>query len=224
VERPDIIQSGPLAGLKRGHYGVIYADVPWTFATRSDKGRGRSPDQHYDVMSLDEIKALPVADLAAKDCVLFFWVIDTHLAMALDVIKAWGFEYKTRAFVWAKLNQKYHDYTPEKQAAYGDSAWKMGNGFWTRANPEDCWLATRGKPKRKSAAVRRLVVSPLRQHSRKPDEVKERIEKLVDGPYVELFSRTNRPGWDAMGNEAGKFDTMASMISVMDDPELAALI
>jgi N6-adenosine-specific RNA methylase IME4 len=217
--KSPIVRSGPLQGLRRQHYGAIYADVPWTFLTRSDKGRGRSPDQHYDVMTLEEIKALPVAELAAPDCALFFWVIDTHLAMALDVISAWGFEFKTRAFCWAKLNAQFSTYSVEDQRADGDRAWKMGNGFWTRANPEDCWLATRGAPKRQSAAVRRLVVSPVREHSRKPDEVKERIEQLVPGPYVELFSRSNRNGWDAMGNETGKFDPTPDL----DDEALALL-
>lgn len=219
MAQPDLIDHGPLQGLRRGHYGAIYADVPWSFLVRSDKGKGRSPERHYDVMDLDAIKALPVAEIAAKDSVLFFWVIDTHLKMALDVIEAWGFEYKTRAFVWAKLNERYHDYPAAEQLAHLDRPWKMGNGFWTRANPEDCWLATRGSPKRLSAGVRRLLVSPLREHSRKPDEAKDRIEALVPGPYVELFSRSSRPGWDAMGNETGKFDPMPEL-----DAEAAALI
>lgn len=199
-------RTGPFKGLKKGHYGAIVADVPWTFLTRSNKGKGKSPEQHYGCMDLDAIKALPVADLAAKDAVLFFWVIDTHLAMALDVISAWGFEYKTKGFAWAKLNKKYYDYDPAMQIAHEDRAWFKGMGFWTRANTEDCLLATRGRPKRQSKAVRRLIVSPLREHSRKPAETLQRVEELVDGPYVELFSRESRSGWDHMGDEVGKFD------------------
>lgn len=188
-----VIRSGPLSGLRRRHYGVIYADPPWTFLTRSDKGKDRSAEQHYSTMTLEEIKALPVAELAAPNCALFMWAIDTHLPMALDVIRAWGFTYKTRAFCWAKQNKRGEGFF-------------VGMGFWTRANPEDCLLATRGSPKRLATDVRRLVVSPRREHSRKPDEVPAGIERLVAGPYCELFSRTHRAGWDMMGNEVGKFD------------------
>lgn len=196
------IQSGPLAGLRRRHYGAILADPPWTFSTRSDKGKGRSPETHYDCMTLDEIKAMPVREIAAKDCVLFMWVIDTHLEMAFDVIRAWGFTYKTKGFNWAKLNAVDPD---EPKAVTDESAYFTGMGFWTRANPEDCLLATTGSPKRQSASVRRLIVAERREHSRKPDETYERIEALVDGPYCELFARTARPGWDQIGNEVGKF-------------------
>jgi N6-adenosine-specific RNA methylase IME4 len=205
--------EGPLVGLKKWHYGAILADPPWSFMTRSDKGKDRSPETHYDCMSLDEIKALPVGELAAKDCALFMWTIDTHLAMALDVIAAWGFTYKTRAFCWAKTNK-------EPGPALDDATWFKGMGFWTRANPEDCWLATKGAPKRQSKAVRRLIVAQRREHSRKPDETYERIEALVPGPYCELFARTNRAGWDQMGNEVGKFSPAAHG----EDPELAALM
>lgn len=208
--------DGPFAGLKRWNYGAIYADPPWSFLTRSDKGKDRSPEQHYDCMTLEEIKALPVRDLAAKDAVLFMWVIDTHIPMALDVMKAWGFEYKTRAFGWAKLRKK----GGEEMLAGDPAAYFTGMGFWSRANPEncllgvhedaepmaDCLLGTRGKPPRQSGAVRRLIVAPVREHSRKPDETMDRIEQLVKGPYVELFSRSTRAGWDQMGNQLGKFD------------------
>lgn len=197
-----VIQSGTLAGLKRRHYKAIYADPPWTFATRSDKGKDRSPETHYDCMTLDEIKAMPVNEIAAKDCVLFMWIIDTHLQMALDVIEAWGFTFKTKAFTWAKLNKN----GGEKDAG-DESAFFTGMGFWTRANPEDCLLATTGSPKRNEdgRGVRRLVVAERREHSRKPDEIYERIETLVPGPYCELFARTGRDGWDQVGNEVGKF-------------------
>ena len=198
----------PLSGLPRGHYGAIFADPPWSFLTRSDKGKDRSPEQHYDCMPLDEIKALPVADVASKDCALFLWTIDTHLPMALEVLDAWGFTYKTRAFTWAKLNRKYFSYDPEDQLAHEDRAWFKGMGFWTRANTEDCLLATRGSPKRLSKAVRRLIVSPVREHSRKPSEALQRVEELVSGPYLEMFSRESRPGWDHMGQEVGKFDPL----------------
>lgn len=202
-----VIRTGPLAGLRRGHYGAILADPPWSFLTRSDKGKDRSPEQHYQTMTLDEIKALPVAEIAAKNCVLFMWGIDTHLQMSLDVIAAWGFTYKTRAFCWAKLNNLPED--PGQAVDVRDpGTFFCGMGFWSRANPEDCYLGTRGSPKRNEhgKGVRRLIVAERREHSRKPDETYDRIETLVPGPYAELFSRSSRPGWDAMGNERGKFD------------------
>lgn len=195
------IATGPLTGLRRGHYGAILADPPWTYETRSDKGKDRSPEMHYDCMTLDEIKAMPVREIAAKDCVLFLWTIDTHVQHALDVIRAWGFTYKTRAFTWAKLNRGVGN-----QPVSSPNNFFVGMGFWTRANPEDCWLATRGQPKRQSGGVRRLLIAERREHSRKPDEIYDRIEALVPGPYCELFSRTTRAGWDQMGNEVGKFD------------------
>lgn len=198
----ELITSGPFAGLMKNGYSVIYADPAWTFTTRANTGKGRSPEQHYDCMTLDDIKALPVKDLASKNCVLLLWVIDTHLEMALDVIRAWGFTYKTKGFNWVKTNRDGSPFT--------------GMGFWTRANPEDCLLginfnedcllATTGSPKRVAKNVRRLIMTPRREHSRKPDEVRESIEQLLDGPYVELFARSSKEGWDTWGNQRSRFD------------------
>jgi N6-adenosine-specific RNA methylase IME4 len=179
-------------GLRLGSYRAIYCDCPWKFLVRSPKGMGRSADRHYQTMTLSEIKALPVADLAMKDAVLLFWVTDPFLEVGMDIIKRWGFKYKTIAFDWVKLNPKSDGY-------------HMGNGYWTRSNPERVLLATRGKPKRKAKDVRQLVISRRREHSRKPDEMYERIERLLDGPYVELFGRTERPGWHSWGNEIGRW-------------------
>ncbi len=186
------------------HYQVIYADPPWTFATYSRKGKGRSPEAHYNCMALGDIKTLPVADWAAADCVLLMWVTDPLLETAFEVIRAWGFTYKTVGFYWAKLN-KGNGKTPSAQARFF-----TGLGFWTRANPEQCLLATRGHPKRRSADVRKLVVSPRREHSRKPDEIYGHIEALCEGPYLEMFARNSRPGWDAWGAETGLLDGGAS--------------
>jgi N6-adenosine-specific RNA methylase IME4 len=186
------------------HYRVIYADPPWTFATYSRKGKGRSPEAHYDCMTLSDIKALPVADWAADDCVLLLWTTDPLLEKAFDVIRAWGFTYKTVGFYWAKLNKG------GAAMASGEKSFFTGLGFWTRANPEPCLLATRGHPKRRSADVRKLVVSPRREHSRKPDEVYDRIAALCEGPYLEMFARSSRPGWDTWGSEAGLFDAGAA--------------
>ena len=176
------------------HYRVIYADPPWTFSTYSRKGKGRSAEAYYDCMTLPDIKALPVAEWAADDCVLFLWTTDPLLEKAFDVIHAWGFVYKTIGFYWAKLKRP--------ASLFNDSSFFTGLGFWTRANPELCLLATRGKPRRLSAKVRKLIVSPRREHSRKPDEVYARIEALCEGPYLEMFARSSHPAWDRWGLDA----------------------
>ncbi len=187
-------------GPRTGHYRVIYADPPWTFATYSRKGKGRSAEAHYDCMSLADIKRLPVADWAAPDAVLLLWATDPLLDRAMEVIQAWGFTYKTVGFYWAKLNRG------RGRLAFSEADFFTGMGFWTRANPEPCLLATRGHPKRRASNVRKLVVAPRREHSRKPDEVSERIEALLEGPYLELFARTSRPGWDSWGAQPALFD------------------
>ena len=189
--------SDPLAGLPRNHYGVIYADPPWPFATWSPKGQGRSGEAHYVTMSHSEMAAFPVGELAGPDCVLFIWIVQTQVPQALDLVEAWGFELKSIAFYWGKGNSL--PLFPE------DVVTQMGMGKWTRAEFEQCWLATRGHPKRLHADVRQGIIEPRREHSRKPDCVYSRIERLVAGPYLELFARTRRPGWDAWGNETDKF-------------------
>lgn len=185
--------------IPRGQFGAVLADPPWSFRSWSDKGKNRSPDamvrqkglaeRHYATMSLADIRALPVGDLAAPDCALFLWAVDCMLPEAIEIGKAWGFRYTTVAFTWVKQ-------TKTKRA-------HIGLGYWTRGNPESCLLFTRGKPKRLSAAVRQLIVSERREHSRKPDEARERIEQLLPGPYLELFGREERPGWDVWGNQVG---------------------
>jgi N6-adenosine-specific RNA methylase IME4 len=176
------------------HYRVIYADPPWTFATYSRKGKGRSPEAYYDCMSLADIKALPVPEWAADDCVLLLWTTDPLLEKAFEIVHAWGFTFKTVGFYWAKLKRP--------DTSFSETSFFTGLGFWTRANPELCLLATRGKPHRRGTSVRKLIVSPRREHSRKPDEAYERIEALCEGPYLEMFARFPRPGWDSWGLDA----------------------
>jgi N6-adenosine-specific RNA methylase IME4 len=181
---------------KQRKYGVIYADPPWSFRNWSAKGTGRNAISHYDCLDADKLAALPVADLAAPNCALFIWAIDPLLHRAMDLIRAWGFEFKTVGFYWVKLNAK----------AKHDADFFTGLGYWTRANPEQCLMATRGKPVRRAKDVRRLVVEGRREHSRKPDCVRDRIERLVSGPYLELFARETKAGWDCWGDQAGLFD------------------
>jgi len=173
-------------------YSVIYADPPWSFKTYSNKGKDRSPEKHYNVMNFKDICNLPVNKIASDNSVLLMWVIDPLLDKAFEVINAWGFKYKTVGFTWAKTNRKSEGYF-------------TGLGYWTRGNPEMCLLATKGKPKRISKSVPQLVVEQRREHSRKPDIMYNHIENLLEGPYIELFARTQRKGWDSWGNQTDKF-------------------
>ena len=149
------------------------------------------PDNHYETSGIDEIKALPVAALAAKDATLLLWGTWPQLPAVLEVIEAWGFTYKTVAFVWVKQNPS------------GDGL-HTGMGYWTRANSEYCLLATKGSPKRIAPDVHQIVMAPLGEHSAKPEEVRRRIERLLDGPYLELYARKATDGWTCWGNEISR--------------------
>lgn len=170
-------------------YNIIYADPPWRYKVYSKKGLGRSAESHYPTMQLEEIQALPVKNMAASDCALFMWTTVPLLEECFSVINTWGFTYKTVAFVWIKQNRK-------SDSLFG------GMGHWTRANAELCILATKGHPKRKSADVHQVIISHIEAHSKKPDETRKRIVRLIgDLPRVELFARQKEDGWDAWGNE-----------------------
>lgn len=190
--------------LPREHFAVLYADPPWSYRTWSDKGSGRSASQHYRTMTADEIRAMPVGDLLAPDCVLILWATWPCMQEAFALVEAWGFTYKTAAFDWMKADVSTIDLFPDPKTA------DMKLGHWTRSNSEPCLLATRGSPKRVSAGVRMGIIEPTREHSRKPDCVYGRIERLVAGPYLELFARTTRPGWSSWGNQVGKFAETAA--------------
>lgn len=181
-------------------YSVILADPPWNFRAWSQKGIERSAENHYDTMSIKKICALPVADIADKNCILLIWATMPMLREALEVIEAWGFKYKTVGFTWMKQNPKAPQLFTDREDIFA------GMGYWTRSNCELCLLATRGKPRRSHADVRQAILSPLREHSRKPYQIYDRIERLVHGPYIELFARTQREGWDIWGNQSNKFD------------------
>ena len=177
--------------LPRGRFRTVYLDPPWNFKTYSAAGDGRSANQHYDCMNFAAIKALPVPDLLEPDSVVLMWVTDPMLEKGMELLNHWGLKFKTVGFYWTKLNADGSPFT--------------GMGYWTRANPEQCWLATKGSPSRVHKDVRRWISSPRREHSRKPDEIYERIERLVPGPYLEMFARTERPGWTSWGNQVTKF-------------------
>ena len=166
-------------------FSAILCDPPWEYKC----GGNGSARRHYPLMKIEDICALPVGDLADTDCALFLWATMPLLPEAFQAIEAWGFTFKTCAFVWVKSNRNKDGFF-------------VGMGHWTRANAEICLLATRGKPKRISKSVRQLIVAPRREHSRKPDEARERIVELLgDVPRVELFARQTPPGWDVWGNE-----------------------
>ena len=180
-------------------YNIIYADPPWSFKTYSDNGKDRSPENHYDCMSLQDIKELPVNNISEDNCVLFIWVTYPCLEQAFDVINAWGFTFKTVGFTWVKKNKK------------ADS-WFWGMGYWTRSNAEICIIATKGSIPRQSSSVHQIIDTPIEAHSKKPDVTRERIVELCgDLPRIELFARENLEHWDCWGNQ-----TPATMQRVFD--------
>lgn len=201
-------------------YKVIYADPPWSYKVWSDKGQGRSAENHYSCMTKEDIQKLDVASICEDDALLFLWVTPPCLEEGLELIKKWGFTYKTKGFNWVKTNK--NAVTREeivKRLRAGENVNKlirdiekcsldfMGMGYYTRANSEDCLLASRGRGlERVSRSVRQLLLSEIREHSRKPDEIRDRIVELLgDVERLEMFGREEFPGWDVFGNEVGKF-------------------
>lgn len=196
-------------------YNIIYADPPWSYKDKALQGN-RGACCKYDVMDAKDIGNLPIKKLTEDDCILFMWVTMPKLNECFNLIKAWGFEYKTVAFTWVKVNKKSTSAMNMLSKLYAiskniglDNVLEtvnkmlfMGMGRWTRANTEICILATKGKPKRIDAGVHSVVISPIEEHSKKPDLVRDRIIKLCgDLPRVELFARQKTDGWDAWGNE-----------------------
>jgi len=204
----------------QGGFRVIMADPAWEFETHSEKGQGKSPSQHYDTMSVEEVCSMPVELLAAADCALFLWITWPLMPAWDQVIRAWGFRFAGLAWEWIKFNPETGKYA-------------FGGGYGTRKNLEPCLLATRGNPGlRKDIAgglfggheipegvhsVRdfmevmplNTIREPRREHSRKPDGQYARIETMFEGPYVELFGRQRHRGWSIWGNEADKFEECA---------------
>ena len=178
----------PFGKLNPDYYSVILADPPWYFRNYSKKGEEKNPVSHYECMTLKDIQALPVADLGTKNCVLIMWATAPMLPQAIETMKACGFEFKS-AGAWAKQSK-----TGKKLA--------FGTGYCYRSAAEFWLMGTRGKPKQKVRNIRNLILSPVREHSRKPDQMRSDIEALFDGPYCELFAREWHAGWDAWGNEA----------------------
>jgi len=170
-------------------YQIIYADCPWHYRNYADKTASRWVGNQYPVMSVADLCALPVASIADEDCALFLWTTAPCLQEAMEVLTAWGFKYKTKAFCWVKQNKV-------------SMGLFTGMGYWTRSNTEDCWLATKGSPKRIDASIHQVIMSPVMGHSHKPAIVREKIVQLMgDLPRIELFARCKVNGWDCWGNE-----------------------
>lgn len=174
--------------LPTGKYSLIYADPPWQYRDKCHSGQ-RGAEYKYQCMSIDDICKLPVTNIAASDCLLAMWWVNPMPAEALKVVAAWGFTVKSMAgFTWHKVTKN------------GCNHFGMGN--WTRANAENCLFAVRGKPKRASAAVSQMIVSPVGRHSEKPSEARTKLVALMgDVPRIELFTRQRCDGWQAWGNE-----------------------
>jgi N6-adenosine-specific RNA methylase IME4 len=191
----DLFGPWPFGDLQPGSFQVILADPPWEYVMRSAKGYAKSPQAHYATMSLDAIKALPVDQLAASDALLFLWSTWPFVAMgrAQAVVEAWGFTAKTGGD-WGKLTKDGGGLT-------------MGPGYIVRSACEPWLIGTRGRPRLVSKSERNLILSPRREHSRKPPEAHRLLERLCpDAAKVELFARESRPGWSAWGLERDRFD------------------
>ncbi len=166
-------------------YSIIYADPPWKYFETGHHNQSF----HYNTMTIEDIKNLPIKELCREDCILFLWVTFPILKEAFEVIESWGFNYSTCGFNWIKRNLK-------------SDGWFFGLGNWTRANSELCLIATKGKPVRQSNKVFQIIDEPRGEHSKKPNEVRKRIVELMgDISRIELFARDKTKGWDTWGNE-----------------------
>ena len=177
--------------LPQKKYQIIYADPPWSYRDKRDKHPRLcgGASAHYNTMTIEEIKNLPINKLADDNCMLFIWVTFPNLQEGLDVIKAWGFTYKTLGFSWIKTNKK-------------NGKPFFGIGYYTKSNCEVCLIGVKGKPIVVSNKVSSVIIAPREEHSKKPDIVRDKIVELCgDLPRIELFARQKTEGWDVWGNE-----------------------
>lgn len=176
-------------------YNIIYADPPWSFKNFNNETASKWVGDQYRCMTFEEMCEMPIKNFCEKDCVCLMWVTFPKLKEGIALLEAWGFEYKTNAFTWIKKNKKSTD----------TNFWGMG--YYTRSNAEICILGTKGKVlPRLSHKIHSVIESPIREHSRKPDEVRDKIVKLFgDIPRIELFARTETEGWDVLGDETKQF-------------------
>lgn len=200
--------------LPRRHFQCIAADPPWHFRARtalqmSNWTSRRDAEKHYPVMGVDDIAALPVRELAAPDAHLFLWTTGPCLRQSFEVMDAWGFRYSAVAFTWVKLKRS-HNPLQLRALPMAEADLHVGLGLTTRKNAEFVLLGRRGNAKRQAKDVREIIMAPVREHSRKPDEFFKRVERYCEGPRLELFARQSRAGWATWGNQATKFDGEAA--------------
>ncbi len=190
-------------------YDVILIDPPWQFRVWSEEtGHGRSAESYYRTMNIEDLCRLPIQNIAADNCALFIWTVWPSIFEYIPpLLKAWDFEYKTKAFSWWKLNKQWHKHLAPLMMSYSDyplleKLFFMGMGYYARANSEPCLLAVKGHMPVSDRGVRNFIIAPIREHSQKPVEQYSKIEALYpDQRYVELFARATRKGWDSIGNE-----------------------
>jgi len=171
--------------IPKDYYNTILCDPPWPYKDKM-KGHSFSLDHEYETQSKTWLKDLPVKSISAKDSLLLLWATSPNLPLALEVMQSWGFKYKTIAFVWSKLTK------------HGKRVSNLGR--WTMGNVEIVLLGTRGKPQRLSKNVKQFLEAERTVHSRKPNAIRQRIEQLMGGPYIELFARGASENWDQFGN------------------------
>ena len=168
-------------------YKIIYADPPWQYDDKALAGN-RGAGCKYYLMSIEELKNLPVYDIADDNCVLAMWCTWPQIQEGLDLIKAWGFTYKTKLFTWVKTNTNGTIF--------------MGMGRHTRSNDEFILLGMKGSVSRLDAGIRSVELLPIDKHSKKPNLFRDKLIQLYgDLPRIELFARTKVHGWDVWGND-----------------------
>lgn len=205
----EIIQPPHIfAGLRCRGYRAIVVDAPTHFECRTalrvaNWNSRRDVEKHYTTMTFDELAALPLRDLAHPDgCHLFEWTNGPHLPKACELMMRWGWKYSSKAFTWVKLRRSLD---PDQFHLLTESDFQIGLGLTTRKGTEDVLLGRRGNCRRIAKDVREVILAPVREHSRKPDEFYCRVERYCDGPYVDLFARERRPGWSCWGDQVNMF-------------------
>lgn len=191
TDKSTEIPEVPMDNWPTQKYSVIYADPPWAYRDKRDTHPRMSggATSHYSTMTLADIKALPVREIASDNAMLFLWATFPNLQEALSVFPAWGFTYKTLGFSWIKTNRS-------------NGKPFFGIGYYTKSNCEVCLIGVRGKPIKASDSVSSVLIAPRGEHSAKPAEVRDRIVQFCgDVPRIELFARDRHEGWDAWGNE-----------------------
>jgi N6-adenosine-specific RNA methylase IME4 len=193
VKAPAKSIFDPLPRIPDG-WACLHADPPWRFKSNSLAKPGRNALRHHACLSLSDIASLPVKDVAARDALAFLWVTGPFLAVGahVPILEAWGFEPTAMAFVWTKTR--------------ADGSIFVGPGLTTRKSCEFVVIGKRGKPRRLAADVREAILAPVHEHSRKPSEIYERIERYCAGPRLDLFARESRAGWITWGAESTRFD------------------